>query len=239
MWIFPLVSRGVSSEGGSRLDGNSSVRDRQVHVLTDHFRRANEDDRRKRGRHKRRANSNSSSPNPSISCVNKHNEPSQDKKKTYRSQDVHHNGRPEHPALMVEASPNIDQILALTGMLSAALTSAATPPATCQYKVFVDAYPDPGCVVLNTGPANVQLFEGFFISPGECKSTSLPILSFRNAISDDSKAAKCTLVAYPNKGCTGKEFDQQPHKEAAENQCVDYTLSSLSLKANSFKLKCP
>ncbi|KAL8992861.1 MAG: hypothetical protein Q9169_006782 [Polycauliona sp. 2 TL-2023] len=144
--------------------------------------------------------------------------------------------------LCTKAYADADQILAFTGMsLLSALTAAVAPPPTCQYKVFLDLYPNPACAVVNTGPVGVKLFEGFFLNPGQCKDTTRPILSFRNAITDDSKAEKCTLIAYPEKGCKGKEFLTRPNPEAKENDCTDYTLAtvtSLSLAANSFKLQC-
>ena len=121
----------------------------------------------------------------------------------------------------------------------APLILATTPPSTCQYKVFVDGYPNPACGVPNTGPVGVNLALSLFLAPGDCKDTSEPILSFRDAISNDAKAKTCTLTAYDTKGCKGKAFTQQPHVEADENQCVDYSLSSGNvLGAKSFSLKC-
>ncbi|KAL8799337.1 MAG: hypothetical protein Q9182_005981 [Xanthomendoza sp. 2 TL-2023] len=132
------------------------------------------------------------------------------------------------------------KILALTGLsLLSPLTLAATPPSTCQYKVFVDLYPNAGCAAANTGDLGINLTRYLYLAPGECKDAPLPVMSFRDAISNDAKAGTCTLTAYDSKGCKGKAFDQQPHKEAAENQCVDYSLSSgNALGAKSFSLKC-
>ncbi|KAL8806094.1 MAG: hypothetical protein Q9223_005161 [Gallowayella weberi] len=132
------------------------------------------------------------------------------------------------------------KILALTGLsLLSPLTLAATPPSTCQYKVFVDLYPNTNCAAANTGDLNINLTRFLYLAPGQCKDAPLPVMSFRDAISNDAKAGTCTLTAYDQKGCQGKKFDQQPHKEAAENQCVEYTVTSgVGLTAKSFSLSC-
>jgi len=104
---------------------------------------------------------------------------------------------------------------------------------------LVDGYPNPGCVAANTGPVGINLANSLFLDPGDCKNSSEPILSFRDAISNDAKAMKCKLTAYTAAGCTGTPFPQQPNVEANENQCIDYALISGNvLGAKSFKLEC-
>ncbi|KAL8677931.1 MAG: hypothetical protein Q9186_005683 [Xanthomendoza sp. 1 TL-2023] len=135
---------------------------------------------------------------------------------------------------------HVSKILALTGLgLLSPLTLAATPPSTCQYKVFVDTYANAGCAVVKAGDL-INLTRFFYLAPGECKDAPQSVASFRNAISNDAKAGSCTLTAYDTEGCKGKAFNQQPNKEAAANQCVDYSLSSSGnlLGAKSFSLKC-
>ncbi|KAL8915634.1 MAG: hypothetical protein Q9172_006816 [Xanthocarpia lactea] len=131
-------------------------------------------------------------------------------------------------------------ILALTGItVLSTLSSAVTPPPTCQYKVFIDAYPNEGCVVLNTGVVGINLVPSLFAAPNECKDSPQPVQSFRNAISNDAKAKTCTLKAYNAAGCKGTAFAVQPNTEAEENECIEYSLRSGNLLgAKSFKLEC-
>ncbi|KAL8905177.1 MAG: hypothetical protein Q9171_006775 [Xanthocarpia ochracea] len=134
-------------------------------------------------------------------------------------------------------------ILALTGItVLSTLSSAVTPPPTCQYKVFIDAYPNVGCVVLDngvTGAVGVSLVSGLFVAPNECKDSPQRVQSFRNAISNDAKAKTCTLKAYDGAGCMGTAFALQPNTEADEDECIDYPLrSGTLLGAKSFKLEC-
>ena len=121
------------------------------------------------------------------------------------------------------------------------MTFAVTPPSTCQYKVFVDGYPNPACAVPNTGPLQVNLAESYFLAPGDCKNSNGPlgIRSFRDAISNDAKAKTCTLTAWSLQGCMGTPFEVQPNVEADENKCVDYTVKGgAATGAKSFKLTC-
>ena len=140
----------------------------------------------------------------------------------------------------LRADTDTQQLLMLTGVsLLSTVTFAITPPKTCQTKVFIDGYPDPACVVPNTGPVGVNLAQSLFLAPGECKDAPSPIKSFRNAIDNDAKASTCTLSVYPSKGCQGTPVSQKPNIEANENQCVDLDLKlAFLLGANSFKLVC-
>ena len=138
---------------------------------------------------------------------------------------------------------NTDQILALTGItVLSTLSSAVTPPPTCQYKVFIDGYPNAGCVVLDngvTGAVGVTIVSGLFVAPNECRDSDRPVQSFRNAISNDAKAKTCTLKAYAAAGCMGTPFALPPNTEAEENECIEYSPSTGNLSgAKSFKLEC-
>lgn len=157
-----------------------------------------------------------------------------------KSQDAHKHGKPNNPTMIGGLYLHLFQLLAVTGMtLLPSMTFAVTPPSTCQYKVFVDGYPNPGCVVPNTGPVMVNLADSLFLAPGDCKDTREPLLSFRDAISNDAKATTCTLTAYSLNGCMGTAFAVQPNVEANENQCVDYSLKGGAVTgAKSFGLRC-
>ncbi|KAL8869231.1 MAG: hypothetical protein Q9174_004426, partial [Haloplaca sp. 1 TL-2023] len=114
-------------------------------------------------------------------------------------------------------------LIAIASLFSSA-AFAVTPPRSCPFKVFVDGYPNPACAAVNAGPVPINLTEGIYLAPGECKDSIRPVLSFRNAGTDDAKVGKCTLTAFTGKGCTGGKFTTTPNKEANENQCVDNSL---------------
>ena len=161
------------------------------------------------------------------------------KSRNLQSQDASKHGKPINLTMTTSLYLPISQLLALTGItLLPTMTFAVTPPATCQYKVFVDGYPDAGCVVPNTGPLQVNLADSLFLAPGECKDSKEPLLSFRNAISNDAKAKTCNLIAWSLKGCKGTTFTVPPNVEADENKCVDYLLKGGATGAKSFRLVC-
>ncbi|KAL8964335.1 MAG: hypothetical protein Q9183_004521, partial [Haloplaca sp. 2 TL-2023] len=109
------------------------------------------------------------------------------------------------------------QLITIASLFSTA-AFAVTPSRSCPFKVFVDAYPNPACAAVNGGPVPVNLTEGIYLAPGECKDSTRPVLSFRNAGTDDAKVGKCKLIAYTRKGCSGKGFSTTPNKEENEDQ---------------------
>ena len=64
------------------------------------------------------------------------------------------------------------------------------------------------------GTANTQLGEFFFLPVGKCQDTTRGIQSFRDAITDGSKASSCTLTAYQKTGCSGASVAYKPNVEA-------------------------
>ena len=100
---------------------------------------------------------------------------------------------------------HLSQLFAFTALtLLPRLTFAVTPPSTCQYKVYINGYPNPGCVVA-AGPVN-GLVDSLFLAPGDCKDTKVNYRSFRDAITNDAKAKTCTLTAWTLQGCKGTPF---------------------------------
>ncbi|KAI9790410.1 MAG: hypothetical protein M1835_000985 [Candelina submexicana] len=136
---------------------------------------------------------------------------------------------------------SIDSLTSAQALLFTALallpTINCTPP-TCKVQVFVDGYPAPGCVV--TAVQDVQVVSSLYVAPGECKDTTLPLQSFRQAITNDAKATTCRLTAFSGNSCTGTATAFVPHLEAQENLCVNYDLDAASgvEGANSFSLDC-
>ena len=134
--------------------------------------------------------------------------------RSHQTQDAYQQRRPQD----FKSQPCADhcQLIAIASLLSTA-AFAVTPPRSCPFKVFVDAYPNPGCATVNSGVVPINLTEGLYLAPGECKDTTGPVLSFRNAGIDDAKVGKCTLTVCLGTGCKGSEFSTTLNKEAAED----------------------